>query len=299
MIAAAGLSVWFAVDQYGNHTGRAIVQAVNGTLYEILPTGIQVLAAGQDLPDGVEIRTAKDSDAMLQLKDGSVVELRERSGFSTTQAANDLTIRLGRGSVIVQAAKRSSGHLYVATADCRVAVTGTVFSVSSGVKGSRVSVIQGEVHVSQDNKEKVLHPGDQTVTSPNLEPVSVKDDIAWSRNREKLTQQLESLRSGLHADPDARAALLQQAAGTPARVHGLLRQHSESGRLPGPDAERVQPEDGGESRTARLVGQRTPPTSDRSWKNCAPPASTWATRSSSPASPAPMAKFSCRSSSPR
>lgn len=197
VIAATGLSVWFAVDQYGNHTGRAIVQAVNGTLYEILPTGIQVLAAGQDLPDGVEIRTAKDSDAMLLLKDGSVVELRERSGFSSSQTASDLTIRLGRGSIIVQAAKRSSGHLYVATADCRVAVTGTVFSVTSGVKGSRVSVIQGEVRVSQDSNEKVLHPGDQTVTSPNLEAVSVKDDIAWSRNREKLTQQLESLRAGL------------------------------------------------------------------------------------------------------
>ena len=40
VVAAAGLSVWFAVDQFGNHTGRAIVQAVNGTLYEILPTGI-------------------------------------------------------------------------------------------------------------------------------------------------------------------------------------------------------------------------------------------------------------------
>jgi hypothetical protein len=200
VVAAAGLSIWFAVDQYGNHTGRAIVQAVNGTLYEILPTGIQVLAAGQDLPDGVEIRTAKDSDAMLQLKDGSVVELRERSELSSTQTASDLTIRLGRGSIIVQAAKRRSGHLYVATADCRVAVTGTVFSVTSGVKGSRVSVIQGEVHVSMDSNasnEKVLYPGDQTVTSPNLEPVSVKDDIGWSRNREKLTQQLESLRAGL------------------------------------------------------------------------------------------------------
>ena len=200
VVVAAGLSVWFALDQYdqyGRHTGRAIVQAVNGTLYEILPTGIQVLAAGQDLPDGIEIRTAKDSDAMLQLKDGSVVELRERSGFSNTQTASDLTIRLGRGSIIVQAAKRSGGHLYVATADCRVAVTGTVFSVTSGVKGSRVSVIAGEVHVSQDSNEKILHPGDQTVTSPNLEPVSVKDDIGWSRNREKLTQQLESLRSGL------------------------------------------------------------------------------------------------------
>ena len=215
VVAAAGLSVWVAIDQYdqfGTHTGRAFVQTVNGTLYEILPSGIHPLAAGQDLRDGIEIRTGKDSDAMLELRDGSVVELRERSGFSTTQTAGDLTIRLERGSVIVQAAKRRSSHLYVATADCRVAVTGTLFSVSSGLKGSRVSVIEGEVRVSQngasqngvsqangsqDNREQVLHPGDQVVTSPNLEPVSVKDDIAWSRNRDRMVKQLELLRAGL------------------------------------------------------------------------------------------------------
>jgi ferric-dicitrate binding protein FerR (iron transport regulator) len=197
IIAATGLSVWVIYDQFGGGPGRAIIQAVNGSLYEILPTGVTVLAAGQELPDGAEIRTAKDSDAMVKLKDGSVVELRERSGFSTTATASDMTIRLTRGSIIVQAAKRSSGHLYVATPDCRVAVTGTVFSVTNGAKGSRVSVIQGEVHVTQENTEKVLHPGDQTVTSPNVEPVSVRDDIGWSRNREKLVQQLDNLRAGI------------------------------------------------------------------------------------------------------
>ena len=156
VVAAAGLSIWVAVDQYGGRTGRAIVQTVNGTLYEITPAGIRVLAAGQDLPDGVEIRTAKDSDAMLELRDGSVVELRERSGYSASQAGADLTIHLDRGSIIVEAAHRRSGHLFVATADCRVAVTGTVFSVSAGVKGSRVSVIQGEVRVNEDNRDKEI-----------------------------------------------------------------------------------------------------------------------------------------------
>jgi ferric-dicitrate binding protein FerR (iron transport regulator) len=147
---------------------------VNGSLYEISSTGIRPLAAGQDLADGVEVRTAKDSSAMLQLRDGSVVELRERSGFSTSQSAADLTVHLDRGSIIVQAAKRRKGHLYVSTGDCRVAVTGTVFSVSSGVKGSRVAVIEGEVRVSQNNEEKVLHPGDTTVTNANLETLTVR-----------------------------------------------------------------------------------------------------------------------------
>jgi hypothetical protein len=196
-LAAAGLVIFIAVDQYGSGSGRAYVQALNGTLYEITANGTQLLALNQDIPDGVEIRTAKDSNAVLHLKDGSSVELRERSGFATSQAGKDTTIRLARGSVIVQAAHRSSGHLFVATADCRVAVTGTVFSVSSGIKGSRVSVIEGEVHVTQNNEEKVLRPGDQTVTNPNLEPVSVKDDIAWSRNRDELIKQLTKLRQDL------------------------------------------------------------------------------------------------------
>jgi ferric-dicitrate binding protein FerR (iron transport regulator) len=197
VVAAAGLSIWVAVDQFGGRTGRAIVQTATGTLYEITPAGIRVLAAGQELPDGVEIRTAKDSDAMLELRDGSVVELRERSGYSASQAGNDLTIHLDRGSIIVEAAKRRSGHLFVATADCRVAVTGTVFSVSAGVKGSRVSVVQGEVRVSEDNQERVLHPGEQTVTNASLEPLSVRDDISWSRNRDRLLKQLDALRSSI------------------------------------------------------------------------------------------------------
>ena len=197
VVAAAGLSIWVAVDQFGTHTGRAIVQTATGQLYEITPAGIRVLTAGQELPDNAEIRTAKDSDAMLELRDGSVVELRERSGYSASQLGKDLTIHLDRGSIIVEAAHRRSGHLFVATADCRVAVTGTVFSVSAGVNGSRVSVIQGEVRVSEDNQEKVLHPGEQAVTSTSLEPLSVRDDISWSRNRERLLKQLDALRTSI------------------------------------------------------------------------------------------------------
>ena len=68
-------------------TAAPSFRPLNGTLYEVSAAGIRPLVAGQDLPDGVELRTAKDSDAMLQLHDGSVVELRERSGFSTTQTA--------------------------------------------------------------------------------------------------------------------------------------------------------------------------------------------------------------------
>jgi hypothetical protein len=198
VVIAAGAGVWTVVERTGAPGGRARVDAVSGTLYQVAADGgLRPLVAGQDLPEGVEIRTAKDSDALLRLRDGSSVELRERSSLLTTASANDLTIRLGRGSVMVEAAKRRKGHLFVDTGDCRVAVTGTIFGVSAGVKGSRVSVVQGEVHVAQGSSEQVLHRGDQTVTGAEMDPEPVKDDIAWSRNRDHYYALLADLRASL------------------------------------------------------------------------------------------------------
>jgi ferric-dicitrate binding protein FerR (iron transport regulator) len=198
VVLTAGAAVWFSLGQYGGGNGRALVQSVNGTLFVLASDGtLHPLTAGQDLPDGTEIRTAKDSTAMLQLRDGSLVELRERSAVAAEAGGDDLTVRLSRGNVIIQAAKRRKGHLYVATADCRVAVTGTVFSVVSGVKGSRVSVVEGEVHVSQENQERVLHPGDQLATSVAIEPAPMRQEIDWSRNRDKLIASLSKVQVGI------------------------------------------------------------------------------------------------------
>jgi hypothetical protein len=198
VVIAAGAGVWTLIEHSGAPGGRARVEAVSGWLYQVAADGaLHPLAAGQSLPEGVEIRTAKDSDALLRLADGSSVELRERSSLFTSASANDLTVRLGRGSVMVEAAKRHKGHLFVDTGDCRVAVTGTIFGVSAGVKGSRVSVVQGEVHVAQGSGEKVLHRGDQTVTGAGMDPETVKDDIAWSRNRDHYYALLADLRATL------------------------------------------------------------------------------------------------------
>ena len=198
VVIAAGAIVWTLVERSGAPAGGARVAEVTGTLYQVAADGtLRPLAAGQTLPEGVELRTAKDSDAVVRLADGSQVELRERSSLVTTASANDLTIRLGRGSVMVEAAKRSKGHLFVDTGDCRVAVTGTIFGVSAGMKGSRVSVVQGEVHVAQGSSEKVLYRGDQTVTGAGMDPEPVRDDIAWSRNRDRYYKLLADLRASL------------------------------------------------------------------------------------------------------
>jgi hypothetical protein len=194
LVVGVGFGAWRWYEGQG-YGGLAAVQTVNGTLYRVAAGGMVPMTAGQEVPDGIEIRTAKDSGAMVQLHDGSVVEMRERSGFTTSQSGRDLTLRLSQGGVIVQAAKRRSGHLYVTTADARVAVTGTVFGVSAGVKGTRVSVVEGEVRVTQQNGEKVLHPGDQTTSSTALSPVRVQDDIAWSRNIDRHLALLKAMQA--------------------------------------------------------------------------------------------------------
>src|SRR5437660_6282178 len=109
----------------------------------------------------------------------------EGAGVGGSMGPKGRSIQLERGNIIIQAAKRESGHLYVAAQDCRVSVTGTVFSVNAGMKGSRVSVIEGEVRVAEAGAEKVLHSGDQLTTNASLATVPVKQEIAWSQNLDK------------------------------------------------------------------------------------------------------------------
>ncbi|MGZ4829751.1 MAG: FecR domain-containing protein, partial [Candidatus Angelobacter sp.] len=192
-VAAAAAIVIFAVATYfvqdklfaGPQGMRARVESLNGALSRVGYSGDQPLKVGDEVTEGQRVRTGGGSHAMLRLRDGSVVEMNERAEFGVSMGRKDTTIQLERGNIIIQAARRESGHLYVAARDCRVSVTGTVFSVNAGMKGSRVSVIEGEVRVAEAGAEKVLHPGDQLTTNASLGTVPVKQEIAWSQNLDK------------------------------------------------------------------------------------------------------------------
>ncbi|HEY1402907.1 MAG TPA: FecR domain-containing protein [Pyrinomonadaceae bacterium] len=171
----------------------ATVESANGALYRVTDAGTLAMVVGEEIGKGVRVRTAKDSGAVVRLADGSRVEMRERSEFSISQNGQGVTLHLDRGDVIVEAAKQGAGHLFVATPDSLVSVKGTIFSVGSGTKGSRVSVVEGEVHVKHSGADKVLLPGDQTTTGASLVPVAVKDDIAWSRNASRYAKMVTEL----------------------------------------------------------------------------------------------------------
>lgn len=182
---------------------RAQVENAQGNLYVVSAQGERAVTTGAELQEGELLRTSAGSHAFLRLADGSRVEVNERAEFAVAATRRNTTIRLQRGNVIVEAAHRTRGHLYVATPDCRVAVTGTVFSVNSGLKGSRVAVIEGNVAVGYAGQNKVLHPGDEVTTTAELGAVPIKEEISWSDNLDhylallaefsKLKQQLEQI----------------------------------------------------------------------------------------------------------
>ncbi len=174
--------VWAGGNWYfaGPPGSRARIGSVEGQAYLIGPAGERALKAGDEVAAGEFIRTGANSRAKVRLFEGSQVEMNQRAELAVTATRRDTTIHLDQGSIIVQAARRRTGHLYVSAPDCTVAVTGTVFSVNSGTKGSRVAVIEGEVHVKHAGAESILHSGDVVATTQSVGVVPVREEIAWS-----------------------------------------------------------------------------------------------------------------------
>ena len=169
----------------GQHAIRGAVQNVDGSLYAVSDEQVRVIPAGYQIRNGDEIRTAKGSNAVVRLLDGSLVEMDERSDLSVSREWKGTTIHLDGGHIIVQAAKQRTGRLYVATDDCLVSVKGTIFSVNHGTKGSRVAVIEGVVRVSSGEQTTDLRAGDEETSSSSVSKVPIQNEIAWSRNSAK------------------------------------------------------------------------------------------------------------------
>ena len=150
---------------------RASVQMADGSVYRLHDGMLQPVSTGVELDTKDLLRTAAGSHAIVKLMDGSIVEVGERAEFSVSAQRRDTTVHLARGPIIVRAAKRRTGHLYIASGDSRVAVTGTLFSVNRGAKGTRVSVMEGEVIVERGHRDSVLHAGDQLATHSSMQAV--------------------------------------------------------------------------------------------------------------------------------
>lgn len=198
-IAVIGLN--FKSDLLSIETGGVIrIQSLEGEVFQVTDEGNVPVRAGDsiDFTDINGLRTAKDSNAVLMLADNSLIEMNERAQLAVQNrrpfwrsGQGDAVVDLTRGSIIVEASDQGSGHLYVDTDDTEVAVTGTIFAVNHGIKGSRVSVIEGQVEVAHSGRTEILRPGQQSTSRPGLRGVAVEDEIAWSH---KVEQHLSMMR---------------------------------------------------------------------------------------------------------
>lgn len=203
LVMALGVGLVFMLQEMlAGGSDMARVESIEGGLYLVDGETSRPLGAGDALDEGEQIRTAKGSLAMVRMADGSLIEMNERAALSLDAGRKGNTIHLDRGRIIVQAAKQRKRHLFVATRDAQVAVTGTIFAVNHGTKGSRVSVLEGEVRVKQASRDNILHPGDQVTTHASVAAVPIRREIAWSKDSARYEQLLAEL-TALGKDIDA------------------------------------------------------------------------------------------------
>jgi ferric-dicitrate binding protein FerR (iron transport regulator) len=200
---------------------RASVEVIDGSLQLVEGDSTQNLDPDAVIRSRQVLRTAKNSGAMLRLGDGSQVEIDERSELAFRASRRGTTIDLGRGNIIVHAADQGDHRLFVTTNDCEIAVKGTIFAVNHGLKGSRISVIEGSVEVHKGASRALLRPGDQITTGDRLRMVPLEEEISWSRDAAKhkaLLYELTELRRAIvqavdHAPPRTSTFLLDLAPG--------------------------------------------------------------------------------------
>ncbi len=198
--------------------GIVQVQSVDGRMFVAGEDGgadLVPLGPGDAVDGGDRIRTGAGSRAVLELADGSRVEAAGLTTFRVDARRRGHRVRVDRGSVIVQAAEQESGSLIVSTEEMLVAVKGTIFAVTHGVKGSRVSVIEGEVEVEKGRERHSLLAGDQFRSRPTLVAMTLQEEVGWSQDADRYLALLEEFRS-------LRSELNQLMEAAPARYSTRL-----------------------------------------------------------------------------
>ncbi len=200
----------------GQHTVRATIMSVEGTLYRVSSVGSSLVAAGTIISNADELRTAKGSRAILRLINGIRIELDERSDISLTNGWSGSGVDLERGQMIVQTPDESQKSFLVTAGNVSVPVKNAVFSVNRGTKGTRIAVARGTAQVDQAQKTVQLRAGQQFASDYRLSFVPISTEFAWSQNADyylSLLSELTDLQKQLQAIPSP--AVRYQAALAP------------------------------------------------------------------------------------
>lgn len=203
-VAAIALAVVLVIPQLPSRDQSRLAQinTVQGELYQIVNGGLEKLTPGTWIDGRQRIRSGHNSMAMIVLDDGSRIELDERSELSMTRRGAGNRIDVSRGRIFVEASPQGSGTLDVFTDEFEVSVTGTIFEVAHGAKGSRVAVIEGSVNVSLRGNTTSLAPGDVMGSRADYLARNIAEEISWSENADQyiaMLQEVASLQQDLAA----------------------------------------------------------------------------------------------------
>ncbi|HUG43062.1 MAG TPA: FecR domain-containing protein, partial [Acidobacteriota bacterium] len=171
----------------------SVVEDSQGPLFRLAGSDLIPLSPGERLEASTPIRTGSGSTALLKMADGTSIEISERAQLQIRRGWRGNHIHLERGAIIVEAAEQGRGRLSVNTTDVRVDVKGTVFSVSHGLKGSRVSVLEGEVRIREGAHEFSMKAGEQFASGRKLSAAPIAGEISWSRNADSHMELLGRL----------------------------------------------------------------------------------------------------------
>lgn len=207
-VAAIAIALFITVPDLPsfNQTRLAQVDEIEGQLYQLVDGHLQALTPGTWINGRQRIRSAGGSSALITLDDGSQIEVDERSELSMTRRSSGNRIDVSRGRILVAASPQGSGTLDVFTDEFMVSVTGTIFEVAHGAKGSRVAVIEGSVNVLLQGDTTSVEPGQimDSRVKPNIESLalSVADEISWSQDADlyiAMVQEVAALQQDLAA----------------------------------------------------------------------------------------------------
>ncbi|MDA1372199.1 MAG: FecR family protein [Proteobacteria bacterium] len=203
-VAAIAIGLFVVMPQLPSfdQSRLAQVDAIDGQLYQLVDGRLQALTPGTWINGRQRIRSAGASSALITLDDGSQIEVDERSELSMTRRGSGNRIDVSRGRILVQASPQGSGTLDVFTDELMVSVTGTIFEVAHGAKGSRVAVIEGSVNVLLQGDTTALEPGEVMDSRTQVFARSVIDEIAWSQNADQyiaMLQEVAALQQDLQA----------------------------------------------------------------------------------------------------
>lgn len=168
----------------------AQIDEIDGQLYQIVDGSLEKLTVGTWVDGQQRLRSASGSTAIITLDDGSQIEVDERSEISMTRRGSGNRIDVSRGRILVAASPQGSGTLDVFTNEFMVSVTGTIFEVAHGAKGSRVSVVEGEVNVLLAGNTTALTPGEAMASRMDFLTLNVEDEISWSRDADEYVAML-------------------------------------------------------------------------------------------------------------